>query len=297
VKAFRASWEWVFSPGDARRLAALRIGLCAALAARLSRGLYLEMASQPSALFRPRSFMNLFAHMPPRGAVLALQIAGVAAAVLAAAGIRARVALPVAFACALVLDGMHTSLGKVMHNDVLLLVALVPLLAAPVSDAWSFHARGRPTPPISGRFGWPVRVAMLVVAGGYFFTGLAKLRFSGLEWFTGSNLRWVLYASSDAQPTPNWFAIFVADRAWLAHLFTAGALALECTFPLAVVRPRLAPFSVAGAAIMHGSIWLAMSLDYTAWVATVMVVFVDWPGVVERVRAAVARRRLAHAVG
>jgi hypothetical protein len=293
----RPAWDWLFAPGDARRLAALRIGLCALLAARLSRGLYLGIAGQPPALFRPRSFMNLFGQMPPRGVVLALQVAGVTAALLAAIGIRARLTLPVAFACALLLGGMHNSLGKVMHNEVMLLLALVPLLAAPVSEAWSWDARGRPEAPASGQYGWPVRTAMIAVALGYFFTGFAKLRFSGLDWFTGSNLRWVLYASSDAQSEPNWSSLFIADRAWLAHLFAAGALALEVTFPIALLRPRLAPAYVAGAALMHGSIGLAMHLDYSAWVATVLVLFVDWPAVVERLRASAVRRRTAHAVG
>ena len=291
------AWDWIFAPGDARRLAALRIGLCTVLAVRLARGLYLGMADQPAALFRPRSFMNLFPQMPSRGVVLALQVAGVGAAVLAGAGLRARIALPAAFACALVLDGMHTSLGKVMHNDVILLLALVPLLAAPVSDAWSLDGQRRAAPPVSARYGWPVRTAMIVVAGGYFFCGIAKLRYSGVAWFTGSNLRWVLYASSDARAAPNSFALFVADRAWLAHLFAAGSLALECTFTLALLRPRLATAFVAGAAAMHGAIWLAMGLDYSAWVATVCVVFLDWPALLERVRGAARERRLAHAVG
>src|SRR5439155_4214471 len=81
---------WLFAPGDARRLAALRIGLCGLLAIRLSRGSYRSLAGQPSSLFRPRSFMHLFASMPPGQVVLAVQIVAVAAALFAAVGWRAR---------------------------------------------------------------------------------------------------------------------------------------------------------------------------------------------------------------
>ena len=53
---------------------------------------------------------------------------------------------------------------------------------------------------------------MVVVAGAYFFSGLAKLLHAGPAWVASGNLRWVLYASSDSQPEPNPFALFVADR-------------------------------------------------------------------------------------
>src|SRR5712691_6851007 len=50
---------WLFAPGDPRRLAAVRIGLASVLAIRLSRGIFLKLAGQPRALYRPLSFMHL----------------------------------------------------------------------------------------------------------------------------------------------------------------------------------------------------------------------------------------------
>ena len=82
-------------------------------------------------------------------------------------------------------------------------------------DAWSVDARLRhgPGPPArSVRYGWPVRTEMVVVAGAYFFVGFAKLMFSGPAWVTSGNMRWVLYASSDAHAVPNGVALFIADR-------------------------------------------------------------------------------------
>ena len=73
--------------------------------------------------------------------MVALQTAGVLAAVLAALGLRTRLTLPAAWACAIVLNGMLTSTGKVVHNDLVLLLCLVPLLVAPAADAWSLDAR------------------------------------------------------------------------------------------------------------------------------------------------------------
>jgi hypothetical protein len=279
--------RWIFTTGTAERLAALRIGLCSVLALRLSRGIYLDLAGQPQALFRPRSFMGFFDSMPSRGAIAMIQVAGIALAILAAAGFAARLTLPGALAAGLFLNGLVTSNGKIMHNDVLLLLCLIPLVAAPVSDAWSIDAlRRRTRPPGPGvRYGWPVRVATLVVAGAYFFTGLEKVIHSGLAWAASGNMRWIMYLSSDGQRTPSDVALFVADRAWLAHALAFATLALELSFPLILFRARLAPWYAAAAVGLHGGIWLAMRLDYSAMAATVVVVLIDWPAVLEARRS------------
>ena len=267
---------WLFAPGDARRLAAVRIGLCGLLATRLSRGSYVSLAGQPASLFRPRSFMHLFGSMPSRQVVLTIQIVAITAAVLAAIGLRARVTLPLAWAGALFLNGMATSVGKIVHNDVLLLLCLVPLLAAPVADASPVDAKKGRTRPAgwSVRHGWPVRTAMVVAAGAYFFTGLAKVVFSGPAWVLTSNMRWVLYASSDAHATPNHFALLIADRPLLAHGVAALTLLVELGFPVVLFRARAAWFFVPGAVALHAAIGATMGLDYSAWAITVLVVFV-----------------------
>jgi hypothetical protein len=279
----RRAERFLFPAASAERLAALRIGLCAILAGRLATGPYAELADQPEELFRPISFMELLPSMPPRPAVVALQAAGVVAAVLAAVGLRTWLTLPAAWACAIVLNGMLASTGKVVHNDLVLLLCLVPLLPAPSADAWSLDARraGRTTFGAPSRlYGWPLQTAAIIVAGAYFFAGLAKLVNSGPAWVTSDSLRWALYASGDSD-----LAVLIADRPWLAHALAAGTLLLELGFPLVLLRPRLAWLFVPGAVLLHLGIWLAMGLDYSAQAATVVVVLVNWPVVVARVHA------------
>ena len=275
---------WLFAPGDPRRLAAVRIGLCALLVVRLARGTYPELATQPPALFRPISFLRLLERMPSPETVAVLQALAMAAGVLAMVGLLTRVTLPLAWLAALPLVAMTSSLGKVVHNDVLLLLCLVPLLVSPAGAAWSLDARQRPGAGRGGAFGWPVRTAMVVVAGAYFFSGLGKLLHAGPAWVASGNVRWVLYASSDSQPVPNPFALFVADRPLLAHLVAAATLAVELGFPLVLWRPRLVWLFVPAVLGMHAGIGLAMHLDYTAMATTVLVVMVDWPALADRLR-------------
>jgi hypothetical protein len=297
--AARRAEAWLFAPGDPRRLAALRIGLGAVLAARLATGPYQELARQPAALFRPISFLRLLDAMPPPPVVAVLQVVAVAAAVLATLGVAARATLPVAFLAGLPLVAMTSSIGKVVHNDVLLLLVLVPLLPAPTGDAWSRAAlrrrgSGGPRRGVSPRYGWPVRTAMVVVAGAYFFTGLAKLLHAGPAWVTSGNLRWVLYASSDAQAAPNQAALFVADRPWLAHLVALATVVLELSFPLVLLRPRAAWVLVPGVLGLHAGIWVAMGLNYWPMAATVVLVLVDWAALADRLYSQFFRLKKSH---
>ena len=126
---------------------------------------------------------------------------------------------------------------------------------------------------------------MIVIALAYLLVGLQKLRYSGIDWATSDNLRWILYASSDTQGAPNHLALFVADRAWLAHLLAAGTLVLEIGFPLCLFFPRLRWLFVPGVVAMHLGIGLAMHLDYSAQALSVIIVFVNWPLLIDRRRS------------
>lgn len=305
----RRAEGWVFAAEDARRLAAVRIGLCGLLALRLSITDYGVVAGQPAALFQPLSYMKLFDRMPSQEVATALQICGIAAALAAAAGLALRASLPSAFACSLVLNGMLNSTGKVIYNEVVLTLCLSLIVAcgAAAGEAWTVREplrrslrrlRGHPvlepsaTPdPIrSGeRYGWPIRTAMIAIALAYFFAGFQKWRYSGLAWVTSNNLRWILYA----QAHPNRVALFIADRPALAHVFAAGSLLLETIFPVVLFLPRLRWLLIPGVVAMHVGIRLALGLDYSAQWLTVLIVFINWPLIMAALRRAVTRRPLA----
>ncbi len=307
----RRTDDWVFAPADARRLAALRIGLCGVLALRLASTDYGAVARQP-ALFRPLHYMHVFNRMPSPGVAHGVQICGIIAASTAATGLALRVTLPLTLACSLVLDGMLNSAGRVIVSDAVLTLCLIVILASKsaAGDAWSIRPSLRralrnvtrtpagpvaPVPAPSGAlYGWPVRTAMITVALAYFFAGFQKWRYSGLPWVTSDNLRWILYASSDSRAHPDGLALFIADRPWLAHLLAAGSLLLESSFPLVLFLPRLRWLLIAGVGTMHLGIRLAIGLDYSAQWLTTLVVFVNWPAAVAWLRETTTRIRAPH---
>ncbi len=277
----RRADAWIFSPEDPRRLAAIRIGLCLSVALLLTSIDFGAVAGRPTALYHPVFYMKVFDRMPSHHVAETLQILGIGAALLAAAGVLLRLSLPTAFVCALILNGMRNSAGRVIVGDALLMLCLLVVLAcgSAAADAWSVRARAVAHRP-AVRYGWPIRTAMVAIALAYFFAGVQKWRYSGLPWVTSDNLRWILYDQSH----PNGLALFVADRPLLAHVLAAGALLLETCFPLVLFVPSLRWLFVPGAVAMHLGIRLTLGLNYSAQWLTALIVFVNWPVVVDWLR-------------
>ncbi len=55
-------------------------------------------------------------------------------------------------------------------------------------------------------------------------------------------------------------------------------------------------FFAPGAVALHAGIWATLGLDYSAWAATVVILFIDWPALVEWTRARIRARELRQPV-
>lgn len=277
----RAVDRRVVAPGPARRFTAVRMGLTVVLGVRLALRRWTAAADQPAELFDP-AFVVAWLPRPPGAAVLvAAQVLGLLAAALSVVStVRpvggggrglGRVGFVGAWLSLLFLAGVWSGSGKVLHNDVLLLLACVPFVLARTPPA---HPPGRPgAADRSVAAGWPPRAALVIIASVYAVAGLQKLRHGGLAWVTSDNLRWVLRdgANGSSSPFPS-LAADLASSPVAARALAAGALAVELSAPLLLARARTRPVFVALAALLHGGIWLTLGLDYYGWVLTVAVV-------------------------
>lgn len=266
----------LIAPGTAHRLACVRTLLALALGLRIGIGAWTDLAGRPDEVFASVPIVAWLSGWPPAAVLLVVQLVGVVAALLAALGQRPRATFAIAWTALLFLGALHGSAGKVMHNEVLLLLACAPLLLAD-PDARLDDRR------TSSANGWVPRASLAVVGSVYFLTGLQKLIHSGPAWFLGDNMSWVLYQGADSGALPA-VARWLAGLAVVPNLFALGALSLELAAPLILYARRSRPFYVLAALLMHGSITVLLGLDYTAWVLTVAAVAMPWDRIGGQVR-------------
>lgn len=258
----------LLAPGSAHRLACVRTVLAIALAVRIGIGAWSELAGRPDAVFAPVRLVAWLPGVPQAEVLVAVQVLGVVAAVLAALGTRPRLMFAIAWVALLFLGALHGSAGKIMHNEVLLLLACVPvLLAAPGARIGDRR--------IAVSYGWAPRASVAVVGSVYFLTGLQKVFHSGPSWILSDNMSWVLYQGADSGALPA-VARWIAGAPILPNLFALGAISLELLAPVILYVRRTRPFYVLAALGMHGSITILLGLDYTAWVLAVAAVALPW---------------------
>ncbi|QOC93799.1 HTTM domain-containing protein [Micromonospora craniellae] len=116
------------------------------------------------------------------------------------------------------------SYGKVDHDRFALLVALAVLPTA------GRARHGDPTPTEAG--GWALRVTQIAVICTYFLAALAKFRFGGLDWATGSVLaKAIIRRGTD-------LADLLAQVPHLLLVAQFGILAFELLSPAIFVLPE-----------------------------------------------------------
>ena len=260
--------RFLFGAESPRRYAIVATGLTVLLGLRVALGPYRRLADVPAAVFRPVWFLSFLDGMPSAATIVALQVVGALAAVAALASPRARrLGFATAWLSLLVLGGLRGSRGKILHNDVLLLLVCVPFLLGPVVRRWNDR---RP----SLTHGWPVRTALAVTAGTYFFCGLAKVTHSGLAWVSSDNVANVFRIGAiSGRP---WFPGVAQRLVPAGHVIAGCTLALELSFLVVLVWPRVRPLYAAGAVALHVGTWLVLGIDYWAWVGVALLVLVDW---------------------
>jgi hypothetical protein len=106
-----------------------------------------------------------------------------------------RTTAPLLAAALLVVTTLDSSWGQVFHTENLVVLHVLVLAATPAAADALVGRRGPSRSPTSadpgwdGRYGWPVRLAAVLVVVAYVAAGLAKLRISGLGWLDGDVLR------------------------------------------------------------------------------------------------------------
>ena len=128
------------------------------------------------------------------------------------------------------------------------------------------------TAPPSSEYRWPLALIQLLFVCGYFFPMLAKLRYSGPGWFTGSNI--ANYALGNWGVTQAPWALWVASHPLAAQAIALGTLLLETLSPLVLFSATFACAFAAVALAFHVGIVLVIGYSYPS--LPLLALLLDW---------------------
>ncbi len=186
-------------------------------------------------------------------------------------GWRFRIVGPLFALGMLALGSYRGSWGQLLHFENLMVLYLVIVALSPSADVWSLDARrrGRIARGIDGestRYGWPIALASLVLVITYVITGVAKLRYGGLEWVVGDTLRnHVAYAAArldllGGSPSP--VAGWGVRLDWMWPFAAAATVVIELAAPVALLGGRVRTAWVIAAWLMHVGILAFMLIGF-----------------------------------
>lgn len=259
---------WLCPVVPARRLAAVRIavGVFACLwLAGISIDLLARAGFDP-ARFRPVGLAVWTGRVAPE-VVGAGLVATIALGVAWVLGLRYRVLAP-GFALGLAwLLSYRNSWGHLSHGEHLLVLHVAILSLAPAADALRFRDRRAEPAGDDARYGWPLRLLVLVTISTYAIAGLAKLRGGGWAWLSGDTVR--LHVANEALRvglvggTVSPLATWLVPHGWIFAIAAWGTVALEVGAPLALVGGRVRTAWICGTWAMHVGIAMVMGIVFT----------------------------------
>lgn len=216
--------------------------------------------------FDPVGVLGPLDEAPASGVVVAVLIAAIALGLAYTAGWHYRVTGPAFAVLLLALFTYDNSWGQIFHTEHLLALHVLIVGCTSAADAWSLDHRGEGPAGEDARYGWPVRLAAVVTVLTYVVTGIAKLRYAGLDWLTGDTLlHQVAFDNArkvviGAPSSP--FAGAVLEHPVLFGPMGTITLLVELGAPVALVSWRWAAIWSSAAWLFHVGILALMAIGF-----------------------------------
>ncbi len=259
-----------FAPAPARRLGLLRVlagGF--ALGYVIVRSPHLAgFADFDGSRFRPVGVVGVLLDAPlVPWLVRALVGTTIVAGVGFVAGWHFRFTGPLFAVLLLWVTSYRNSWGQILHTENLMVLQVLILGFTASSSAYSVDARrSKSNSQVDERYGWPIKLMMLVTVLTYFISGWAKVRNGGWDWVTGDvlrnqialdNLRKVQLGDIYS-PIGGWLVRF----GWVFPPMAAATMMVELGALFALTRIGLGRIWAAAAWAFHLGILVLMAIGF-----------------------------------
>lgn len=303
--------RWLFAPAPATRLAVLRVlvGGYAVVFLLARWPSFWTAPGLPARQFEPVGpLWWMDSPIDPRLARTAL-IGVVVLGVCFVAGVGYRVVGPLFAVGFFVVAAYRVSWGHVIHSEHLPALHLLVVGFSPAADAWRLdhrwlrrrpdHAAARRMPGPHARYGWPIRVMVVILIVTYVLAGWMKLRNGGWDWVDGrvlrnqiayDNLRKELLGSQHS-PIGGWLVRYE----WAFPPMAWATVVIELGAPLALLGARVRTAWAVGAWAFHVGIVVLMAISFPYQVSAIAYLCLFAPErAVDRVVARWRSRHPAH---
>lgn len=156
----------------------------------------------------------------------------------------------------------HRNVLTVDGQDIVMRWFLFMMIFMPLDHRWSVlnAIRGVKSSATSAD-AWALRLLQVEMTAIYFSTAFIKL--AGETWRDGTALYYV--ARSDDVYGRFWLPDYLFETPWIVNLGTWTVLAVEIFIPFGLWLPRVRPFAVLAALLLHLAIEYSMNLFLFQW--------------------------------
>lgn len=256
----------LLAPAPPERLAMLRIlaGGYGVVWSLVRLPAHLGHVDQMATRWQPIGLLSVFSDPLPEGVVVMLAVVTPLLGLLYVAGWRFGITGP-AFAVALLaLATLDSSWGQIFHTENLMVLHVGIVGLAPAADALVVRRRRPLANSSHGRYGWPVRLAAVVVVVAYMVAGVAKLQVAGLGWPGGDVLRnLVAYDNLRKELLGDIYSplgTHLVGQAWLFPPLAIATLGVELGAWVALLGGRWRSVWVAAAWVFHVGVLALMAI-------------------------------------
>jgi len=251
----------------------------------------IDITGEPYYYIKPVWYFDLlgFTHNVPIFDYLAIA-ALLAATVSMAVGYRTRLSIVIVMVLILYLRGVRDSLLGGHHHRYLVPFEILFFLAlSRCGDVYSVDARRKRAsgvaiaPVEEWEASWAIVAMQLYTASFYFWSFIAKIRLTGLHWFTDPRriqelllARSLIWGATEAgEPVFNPLPYWISQQETLCLVLGLSALVMEAGFPLILVirRPIARFIFLCGVAVFHVANFLFAYVGFLLFPITFLIFF------------------------
>lgn len=284
---FQTVKDFALTPMAPANLAVFRIVVFALVLQKANLGYAIWLAGIPPELLDPPWGMGWLIFLVPLDPET-VRYSGWALTIVCALGMVgfcSRTCAAIGAILGLYVLGVPQCVGKVGHYNHLIWFLLV-LAASPCGDALSIDAlvRSRNREQRIGvvnrstAYGFPLRIAEILIGLAYFFPGFWKL-WTSIDWFTGDNLANLVlrYHAMQEMTRGDW----ILEAPLALKLGGAAVVLFELTFLFTLFRPRARMLMIGVGIAFHLGNWYLLNILFHPLLAC-YVVFIDWGALARR---------------